>query len=81
MLVTIRRLLIGTLFAGIPGTSTGLLLLGHVETWLQLVPLVLLGLALPAVPWQLSAPSSSSVRVPQAVAILFLAAGVGDGPA
>jgi hypothetical protein len=47
--VTIRRLLIGTLFAGVLGTVAELLLLDHSDAWLQLVPPALLGLALPAV--------------------------------
>ena len=74
--VTIRRLLIGTLFAGMLGTAAELLLLGHDETWLQVVPLVLLALGLAAVIWQVAAPRAASVRALQAVAILFLAAGV-----
>lgn len=75
-LVTIRRVLIATLFAGIVGTGIELLLLGHFETWLQAAPLVLLGLGLVAVLWQLAAARAASVRALQAVAILFLAAGV-----
>ncbi len=75
-LVAIRRLLIATLFAGTVGTGAELLLLGHFETWIQVVPLALLGLGLAAVLWQLVAPRGASVRALQAVAIIFLAAGV-----
>ncbi len=75
-LVAIRRLLIATWFAGIVGTGAELLLLGHFETWTQVVPLVLLGLGLVAVLWQLAAPRVASVRALQGVATLFLAAGV-----
>jgi hypothetical protein len=75
-LVTIRRLLIATWFAGIVGTGAELLLLGHFETWIQAVPLVLLGVGFVAVLWQLAAPRAASVRALQAVAILFLGAGV-----
>ena len=75
-LAAIRRLLIGTLLAGIAGTGAELLLLGHFESWIQIVPLGLLGLGLLAVVWQLTAPRAASVRALQAVAILFLTAGV-----
>jgi hypothetical protein len=37
---------------------------------------VLLGIALPAVTWQLAAPSAASVRALQVLATLFLAGGV-----
>jgi hypothetical protein len=76
VLVTIRRVLIATWFAGTLGIGAELLLLGHFETWIQVVPLVLLGLGLVAVLWQLAAPRAASVRALQALAILFLAAGV-----
>jgi hypothetical protein len=72
----IRRLLIGTLLAGILGTTAELLLLGHFETPFQAVPLVLLPLGAAAVLWQIVAPQSASVRALQAIAALFLAAGL-----
>jgi hypothetical protein len=75
-LPAIRRLLIGTLLAGILGTTAELLLLGHFETPYQLVPLVLLPLGAAAVLWQLVAPQPASVRALQAIATLFLAAGL-----
>ena len=71
-----RRLLIGTLLAGILGTGAELLLLGHYETAFQMAPLVLLVLGLGAVLWQIAAPRGASVRALQLVATLFLAAGV-----
>jgi len=76
VLAAIRRLLIATLFAGVVGTGVELVLLGHFESWIQIVPLVLLGFGLVAVVWQLASPRAASVRALQAVAILFLAAGV-----
>jgi hypothetical protein len=75
-LLTIRRLLIVTLLVGMVGTAGELLLLGHFGSPLQVVPLVLLGLGLAAVVWQLAAPRAESVRALQMIAILFLAAGV-----
>jgi hypothetical protein len=76
VVVTIRRLLIATLFAGVLGTETELLLLGHFETGLRAVPLVLLGLGLPAVAWQVAVPSAASVRALLVLATLFLTVGV-----
>ena len=58
------------------GTGVELVFLGHFESWIQIVPLVLLGFGLMAVVWQLASPRAASVRALQAVAILFLAAGV-----
>ena len=75
-LVVIRRLLVGTLTAGILGTGAELVLLGHFETPYQMLPLVLLALGAAAIAWQLLAPRAASVRALQAVATLFLAAGL-----
>ena len=75
-LPAIRRLLIGTLLVGILGTAAELLLLGHFESPFQIVPLVLLPLGAAAVLWQMIAPQPSSVRALQAIATLFLAAGL-----
>lgn len=41
----LRRLLLGTFAIGVVGTTAELLLLGHVDGWLQLIPLPLLALA------------------------------------
>jgi hypothetical protein len=76
VVATIRRLLITTLLLGTVGTAGELLLLGHFESPLQFVPLVLLGLGLAVVVWQLAAPRAASVRALQTIAILYLAAGV-----
>jgi hypothetical protein len=40
--VAIRRLLLFTLVVGLLGTAVELLLLGHIDGWQQLIPLVLL---------------------------------------
>lgn len=71
----VRRLLIGTLLAGILGTGAELLLLGHYETVFQMAPLVLLAFGCGAVLWQIAAPRPASVRALQLVATMFLAAG------
>jgi hypothetical protein len=41
--VSLRRLLLLTLVTGILGTAAELLLLGHIDGWQQIIPLVLLG--------------------------------------
>ena len=45
-LVTLRRLLLGILLFGLTGTATELLLMGHYEDGWQLIPLVVIGLAM-----------------------------------
>ena len=73
-MITVSRLLIGTLVAGMAGTGGELLLLGHYETPTQVAPLVLLGAGLAAVLWEMTAPRAASVIALRGVAILFLAA-------
>lgn len=76
----IRTLLLGTLAAGAIGTGTELLLLGHFESPLQFIPLVLLAVGLVTVIWHAAAPSRSSVRVLQVTMTLFLVSGgIGAG--
>ena len=45
-LVTLRRLLLGILLFGLTGTATELLLMGHYEDGWQLIPLIVIGLAM-----------------------------------
>ena len=70
------RLLIVTLLVGIFGTAGELLLLGHYESAFQIIPLVVLTAGLGAVLWEVIAPRAASVLALQAVAILFVAAGI-----
>ena len=72
---TLRRILIATLAVGIAGTATELLLLEHYEGWQQLLPVVLLGLALPACAWIAVRPSAASVRMLQILMAVFLLSG------
>jgi hypothetical protein len=71
----IRRLLLWILVVSLPGTAVELLLLGHFDDWKQLIPLVLLGLALIALVWHGAARSGRSLRALQVVMLLFVASG------
>jgi hypothetical protein len=74
-LVAIRKLLLGTLAAGVVGTSGELVLLGHVESFAQWIPLVLLGASVAVIAWHWRTPTARSVRTMQTLMALFVAAG------
>lgn len=72
---TLRRFT-GFLFTmGALGAGTELLLLGHIEDTLQLVPLVLLGLGLLALVGLWLRPRPSTLRVFRALMVFFTASG------
>lgn len=71
----IRKLLLATLAAGLVGTLTELLLLGHFESVLQWIPLALLGIGIVAVAGHATRPSALTVRALQVAMALFVAAG------
>src|SRR6187397_1103219 len=58
------------------GTGTELLLLGHFEGRLQLIPLVLLGLGILVVLWHAVRPTRTTVRAVQMLMTVSVAAGV-----
>jgi hypothetical protein len=70
--MTIRRLLLALLVVGLIVTGTDLLLLDHHEDAWQLIPLILIGLALGVVVWHLAARDATSLRALQAAMVLFL---------
>jgi len=72
----LRRVLLAVLAIGIVGASTDLVLLGHFEETLQLIPLILLGLAFIVLAWQAIHRRRASVRALQVLMILFVIAGV-----
>jgi hypothetical protein len=74
-LQAVRRFLLVILVLGMGGTAIELLLLKHDEGWIQLVPLVLLGLGLAAVTWHAVRPGSASAGTVRATMAAFLAAG------
>ncbi|HEY1235670.1 MAG TPA: hypothetical protein VGH22_19985 [Candidatus Binatia bacterium] len=72
----IRFLLLGVLFVGLFGTGAELLLLQHTETLWELIPLVLIGLALIILTWHAIARHPASIAFIRGVMGLFLLAGV-----
>lgn len=72
----VARLLTLLLLVGILGTLADLLLLGHVEGWQQLVPVVLLGLGAVVAAWHLLAPRSVSLRAVQWLGGLYVVSGL-----
>jgi hypothetical protein len=71
-----RVFLLVTLVVGLFGTGTELLLLGHVESVQQRIPLVLLAVSAVAAVWHVSRPTSASVRTLQAAMALCVCSGV-----
>jgi hypothetical protein len=76
VLQRVRRFVLAVLAIGLIGTAADLLLLAHYESFLQLVPLALVALALALIVWHLAAGGAASVRALQATMLLFLFAGV-----
>ncbi|MDO8793214.1 MAG: hypothetical protein Q7J25_01180 [Vicinamibacterales bacterium] len=74
-LARIRTILLGTLAAGLVGTLTELLLLGHFESAPQWIPLALLAIGIVVVTWHAARPSTLTVRALQVTMALCVAAG------
>ena len=72
---TIRRALLVILIIGLSGTAIELLLLQHDDGPAQVIPLVLIALALIAIVWHETAHALASLRLFQATMGLFVAAG------
>ena len=70
------RLLTLLLLVGTAGTLVELLLLGHVEGWQQLVPVVLLAVGVAVTGWGLLAPGSVSLRAVRWLGVLYVASGL-----
>jgi hypothetical protein len=70
-----RRFLLGLLVVGLLGTGIELLLMGHTEDALQVIPLLLIGLSLLTIAWYGLARSSSSLQVFRALMLLSAASG------
>jgi hypothetical protein len=73
---TVRRILVLAFALGVVGTATELLLLGHFEEWRQVLPLVLLGLALLVLIWHALDRRPLPVRALQLLMLVFCLAGV-----
>jgi hypothetical protein len=75
-LTRIRRILLFVLLLGLLGTGTELLFQRHFEDPSQLIPLVLIAIALSATFWHLLRRGAGGLRVLQITMVLFIAAGV-----
>ena len=75
-LAFVRRLLLVSLGAGIAGTGGELLLLGHVESLGQLIPVAALGVSVPILIWHVMSPGRPSVRTLQVLMTAFILSGV-----
>ena len=75
-ILVIRRILLGILLIGLLGMGTELLFLQHDEGATQLIPLMLIALALVAVAWHAARGSSASLAMVQVTMVLFIAAGL-----
>ena len=73
---TARRILLTILVLGIAGITLELWLMAHTEDFYQQIPLWLAGAAVVSVLVVATRPSTGSIRVFQAVMVLFLLSGV-----
>jgi hypothetical protein len=71
-----RPLILAVLFVGLFGMGAELLLLQHTGSVWELIPLVLIGLALVILTWHAITEHPASVRAVQGIMGLFLVAGV-----
>lgn len=81
ILAALRRLLLGLLLAGLAGTTVDLLLLGHYEHSLQLIPLGMIALAVCAslglaVAGRTAPPAAVVVRLFQTAMVLLIVTGI-----
>jgi hypothetical protein len=72
---TLRRWILAVLVLGLLGTVTELILLSHYEQALQLVPVVLIMLAIAVIGWHLARRDAASLHALQLVMGLFVLAG------
>lgn len=72
----LRTFLLALFLLGVTGVFAELLLIGHTEDRLQLVPLALFAVSLLVIAWYATTRSGHSIRVFQALMVVFVAAGV-----
>jgi hypothetical protein len=75
-LAAVRRFLLATILLGVAAMDVELLLLGHVEGFGQLAPVVLLACGLAVLVWHAITPRAATVRAVQLVMMLFVVSGV-----
>jgi uncharacterized membrane protein len=76
LMTSTRQMLAGILLLGMSGTFIELLLLGHDEDRIQLIPLAALSAGVIVVCWHAATASRLSARVLRGVMLVFLVAGV-----
>ena len=75
-LTFIRRLLLASLTVGIIGTTAELILLGHVDSAAQWIPVVALAAAVPLLLWHTARPGPLTVRLIQLLMCAYIVFGV-----
>ena len=75
-LAFLRKLLLAALGAGVLGTVGELVLLGHIESATQWIPVAALGTTIPVLLWHTASPRRVTVRLLQLLMVLFILAGV-----
>ena len=75
-LSSLRQFLLASLALGIAGTAGELLLLGHVESLAQWIPVAALGVALVVLLWHATRPSRGSVLTLQLLMAAFIVSGI-----
>lgn len=75
-LAFIRRLLLASLAVGTLGTGGELILLGHIDSAAQWIPLIALAIALVLLVWHALRPGALTVRLIQFLMCAFLVLGV-----
>jgi hypothetical protein len=75
MTIGVRRFLLGVLIFGVAGMGAELLLIGHVDGALQVIPVVLLACGLAALVWLAASPSLASVQALRVTMALFVLSG------
>jgi hypothetical protein len=73
---SLRDLMLGVILIGTLGLIAELILLEHVESWQQWIPVVALSAGVPLVAWTGMRPSAANLRVFRFLMALFLAAGL-----
>lgn len=74
-LIPLRRGILALLVAGLLGTGTELLLMGHTEDLAQLIPLLLIGLSLLVLGWYAAGESALSLQVLRGIMLLSVVSG------
>lgn len=73
---TLRRLLAAILLLGMLGTATELLLIEHDEEWLQVAPLIVIGIAIAMLMVVLIRPGAAFVRTLRVAMLLLILTGM-----